>query len=530
MKEEDTKNKKVDDLISEKIKSDEDPKTQEDTTTDQNEAKNTEEESKVPEAPKEVDPKANTKVDDFIESKIDPNVPEEQKKPEDPVVPQQKSDVPHKKVDEEINEKLKEPENVQPPKEESKTTRKASKEDPSQEVPLVGNPTLVDDSKGGLEIKKEDFEDVPPHQPEVAQPEESKEPPHAEVPIVENPADTNKVVDDPDASVKEPQPSEEKEEVKEHPETAKDLDTQEVINEDIKQDVMDEVKHNEDEAQPSPGESLRQADEAPKVDPLFDQIQKEGTTVADKPVEDPRLQEEQGKNEEEKQTEELLKVLEEAEELKKEGTKAFNESSEKSPAQLERARDKYLKSSEKLLTRSKDFVSNEAVRELYMDAMKSALMNAAMMNLKLQDYEKSYDVLKFAKQFFSPQDDQSKLNYRLAASLNGMKRHKEALEILEPMIDSTKDALVKMEYNKAITAIKEEKKVSNSQKDTYSKMFNPDKRKEEEQKRKEEKQKKKEEEAEKETTEGDSGALFKFVASAALVAGVGYVLYKAFKK
>lgn len=221
--------------------------------------------------------------------------------------------------------------------------------------------------------------------------------------------------------------------------------------------------------------------------------------------------------------------MEEAEKFKKEGTTIFNESSDKTPDQLNRAREKYLKSSEKLLTRSTDFVQMETFKELYFEAMKSAMMNAAMMDLKLKEFQRSLDELKYAKQFFQDHDDKSKLDYRMAACYNGLGQHKDAFDVLEPIIKDSKDPLVKVEYHKAYKALKEEKEVTKSQKDTYAKMFNPDKRKEEQKKRQEEKQQKKEEDDEGKKSEEDS-SLPKFLLGVATVGVIGLLAYKYLKR
>jgi hypothetical protein len=219
-------------------------------------------------------------------------------------------------------------------------------------------------------------------------------------------------------------------------------------------------------------------------------------------------------------TNQLLKILEEAELLKQEGTRIFTENPQKNDQQLIDAREKYLKSSEKLVTRSTDFVVDPAVKNLYMDGMKSALMNASMMSLKLKDFEKSVETLKYAKQFFSQSDDTGKLDYRLAASYNGLQLYKEALEVLEGQKNS-KDPLVKLEFNKAYNALKKDKKATEKEKDTYAKMFNPDTRKEIAKQRKEEKVKQKEEE-----TQQSEGSIVKYLVGALAVAGIGYLVYK----
>lgn len=95
-------------------------------------------------------------------------------------------------------------------------------------------------------------------------------------------------------------------------------------------------------------------------------------------------------------------------------------------------------------------------------------MNAAMMNIKLQNFEASLEQLKFAKQFFNGQDNtQDKLNYRIAVSLNGLGRYKEAIEVLKPLLEM-KDPLVKVEYNKAVKFLKEENAITDDQKGTLT--------------------------------------------------------------
>ena len=83
-----------------------------------------------------------------------------------------------------------------------------------------------------------------------------------------------------------------------------------------------------------------------------------------------------------------------------------------------------------------------------------------------------------------------------------------------------------LEFKKAKEGLKEEKKVSESQKDTYAKMFNPDKRKEEQQKRKEEKETKKKNQ----TEEHEEDGFGKYLAWTVAIAGAGLLLYKVFKK
>lgn len=223
---------------------------------------------------------------------------------------------------------------------------------------------------------------------------------------------------------------------------------------------------------------------------------------------------------------ELMSLLEEAETLKEEGNKCFKEQSEKTDDMIKRARDKYLKSSERLLTRSQDFVREPAVKDLYLEAMKAALMNAGFMSMKMREYEQGLKELSFSKQFFAPKDDFSKLNYRIAYCLNGLERYREAKEVLDPIIRDSKDPLVKVEYQKATSALKEEKKVTQSEKETYAKMFNPATRKEVEQQRKEEKEKEKEKAVAKES----EGSAVKYFAAAVAIAGIALMAYKLIKK
>jgi len=181
-----------------------------------------------------------------------------------------------------------------------------------------------------------------------------------------------------------------------------------------------------------------------------------------------------------------------------------------------------------LLARSQDFVKYDSVRDNYIAAVKSALMNAAMMNLKLKEYEACYNQLKMAKQFFEPKEDQSKLNYRMGACLNGMGRYKEAIDIFKTMVNS-KDPLVKVEYNKALEAIKKDKIPTETEKDTYAKMFSPTKRKEEKQKREELKKKEEEEDKKDKPTNEEQSSILKYLIPAIAIGGIGYFIYKKFK-
>jgi hypothetical protein len=90
-----------------------------------------------------------------------------------------------------------------------------------------------------------------------------------------------------------------------------------------------------------------------------------------------------------------------------------------------------------------------------------------------------------------------------------------------------KDPLVRVEYNKAIEALKKENEVTDSQKDTYAKMFNPEKRKEEKQKRVETKKKDEVDESNNE----NPNSLMRYIVPAIFTAGViGLILYKTAKK
>lgn len=231
---------------------------------------------------------------------------------------------------------------------------------------------------------------------------------------------------------------------------------------------------------------------------------------------------------------ELTQLLSLSESLKEEGNKIFNESSIKTNEQLKRAQEKYLKASEVLLARGVDFVKEQSLNKKYFTSVKLALMNAAMMNLKLKEYQLAFDQLKYAKQFLQDGEDQSKIQFRLAACLNGLERYKDALDILKSMIP-TKDALVKLEYNKAlgkssfysnpknIEGVKEENRVTQSQKDAYERMFNPQKRKEEKKKRQEDKEQKEKDEA--------PSPIVKYgIPAALLVGGLALFLYKKYKK
>lgn len=189
-----------------------------------------------------------------------------------------------------------------------------------------------------------------------------------------------------------------------------------------------------------------------------------------------------------------------------------------------------------------DFIKDEAVKDLYMDSMRAALMNSGMMMLKMNKYIEAIDLLKLAKEFTIQKKDIQKLNYRMAAAYNGLKKYNDALEILEPMIqEETKDPLVKVEYNKAKKAVLEENRLTKDQKETYSKMFNPEKRKEEEQKKRKEqklKNKKKnieskeksEEKSADDEDEGKDSQIPKYLALATIFAGIGFILFKAISK
>ena len=50
----------------------------------------------------------------------------------------------------------------------------------------------------------------------------------------------------------------------------------------------------------------------------------------------------------------------------------------------------------------------------YMESVKLALMNAAMMNNKLNEFQAALDLLMYAKNFFSPEDNKNKINFRTA--------------------------------------------------------------------------------------------------------------------
>jgi tetratricopeptide (TPR) repeat protein len=236
----------------------------------------------------------------------------------------------------------------------------------------------------------------------------------------------------------------------------------------------------------------------------------------------PEPEAKQEQNEHLSKTDALIKVLEEAETLKLEGTRIFNESPKKSDSQLERAMEKYLESSRVLLSKGQEFVKDPAVKDLYFDGIKSANMNAAMMALKLKQHEKSIDLLKFAKAFFTPKEDMIKLSYRLAANYNALERYDEALEVLKSCKDKN-DPLIKLEYSKALSALKAKNKVTESEKETYSKMFDPDTRKKIEKKRKEEKELQKDE---KET----NGSSIKYIVGALAVIGLGFLIVRNLRK
>ncbi len=76
-----------------------------------------------------------------------------------------------------------------------------------------------------------------------------------------------------------------------------------------------------------------------------------------------------------------------------------------------------------------DFIKDEAVKDLYMDSMRAALMNSGMMMLKMNKYIEAIDLLKLAKEFTIQKKDIQKLNYRMAAAYNGLKKYNDALEI-----------------------------------------------------------------------------------------------------
>lgn len=76
----------------------------------------------------------------------------------------------------------------------------------------------------------------------------------------------------------------------------------------------------------------------------------------------------------------------------------------------------------------------------------------------------------------------------MGCAYNGLGYYQDAYNLLEEAVrKGSKDKLVKMELNKAKKMLDQEKKTTQDQKDTYAKMFNPDKRKEIERKRTEEK-------------------------------------------
>mmetsp|Transcript_28467 Transcript_28467/g.32557 ORF Transcript_28467/g.32557 Transcript_28467/m.32557 type:complete len:190 (-) Transcript_28467:48-617(-) len=187
-----------------------------------------------------------------------------------------------------------------------------------------------------------------------------------------------------------------------------------------------------------------------------------------------------------------------------------------------------MRSSEILIARSTELEKIPELKSRYLEICKSALMNAAMMGLKLKEFQQTLDILKFTKTLFTKDEDCSKLHYRMAVCLNGMSRHKEAFEILKT-IGEIKDPLVKIEYNKALTAIKEDKKISDSQKETYAKMFSPEKRKEEQIKQKEERKKKNEEKLKK-NDKNEESSIAKYVFGAAVVGVAGLLLYKSLSK
>ena len=173
---------------------------------------------------------------------------------------------------------------------------------------------------------------------------------------------------------------------------------------------------------------------------------------------------------------ELLKLLEESEILKSEGNNIFKESS--TEENLLRAKEKYIQSFEVLQHKAEEFNSNDGVRELFIDANKTSLMNAGMMCLKLKEYLQALELLEMAKKFFTDNEDCSKLNYRIGAWYNGLGKYKLAYEVLESLKDSD-DYLIKKEYNIAKGMVEKSKKDHEKQKETYSKMFNDNKYREE---------------------------------------------------
>jgi hypothetical protein len=108
-------------------------------------------------------------------------------------------------------------------------------------------------------------------------------------------------------------------------------------------------------------------------------------------------------------------VLAKAADEKSKGTAIFNETSSKTEDHFKRAREMYIQSSSTLIVRSEDFVKHESVKGKYLEGAKSALMNAAMMSIKLKDFVLALDQLKYSKQFFKPEDDTSKVHYRMGA-------------------------------------------------------------------------------------------------------------------
>uniref|UniRef100_A0A7S3JH73 Tetratricopeptide repeat protein n=2 Tax=Euplotes harpa TaxID=151035 RepID=A0A7S3JH73_9SPIT len=260
----------------------------------------------------------------------------------------------------------------------------------------------------------------------------------------------------------------EKEESKDHKDAHNDVPHVEQYNIEEKEIIEDHFGKEPEESKDLPQDKHHEVQEDTQVQP-------------NENVEEINVDELPVIEDENKLNNELLGLIEQAEMLKMEGTDIFKASKDPSDEQLQNAREKYLESADILIARSSDFYENEGVKELFVDTNKSTLMNAAMMSIKLRDYDQAINELCKAKTFFEKNDNLDKYNYRMAVCLNSLGRHKEASEFLKDLKNS-KDPQVKAEYAKAYNALKEEIKSSEAEREVYAKMFNPDKRKEEEQK------------------------------------------------
>jgi hypothetical protein len=67
------------------------------------------------------------------------------------------------------------------------------------------------------------------------------------------------------------------------------------------------------------------------------------------------------------------------------------------------------------MSKANEFAQDPHYKDKFIDANKTALMNASMMSLKMKDYNQALEMLKYVRSFFTPKDDMSKLNYRMGA-------------------------------------------------------------------------------------------------------------------